>query len=273
MEKKKVEIEKIELASIKHVVLVASGKGGVGKSTVAATLALSLAKDGCKVGLLDADLHGPSIPLLFDLQDEQLLVKRVGEKDCFIPFVRNNIKLMSIGFLINSKQPIVWRGPRASSAISQLLTDTDWGQLDYLIVDTPPGTSDIHITLLQKFVTAGVVIVTTPQLMALSDVQKAIAMYKDSFIGTKVLGVIENMAWFTPSKHPDEKYFLFGKGGGQYLADEFLIPQIAQLPFNENICTLCDKGKVIELFDDIYFTTYTKQLSANLKKQLELSVV
>ncbi|MBN2787208.1 MAG: Mrp/NBP35 family ATP-binding protein [Paludibacteraceae bacterium] len=272
MEKKKIEIEKKELSTIKHIILVASGKGGVGKSTVAATLALSLAKDGSKVGLLDADLYGPSVPLLFNLEDEQLRVEHKGEKDYFIPFIKSGIKLMSIGFLINTKQPIVWRGPRASSAISQMLVDTNWGELDYLIIDTPPGTSDIHITLLQNFVTAGVVIVTTPQLMALSDVQKAIAMYKDNLIGTKVLGIIENMAWFSPSKHPEEKYFLFGKGGGQYLADKFLIPLIAQLPINETICTACDKGEINELMQDVFFENYTKELCVNLKKQLELNI-
>jgi ATP-binding protein involved in chromosome partitioning len=251
--------------NVKHIVLVASGKGGVGKSTVAVGLALKLAKEGKKVGLLDADLYGPSIPYMCDLQDKQLFTKEVGDKTKLIPFVFQGVKVMSIGFLIKAKQPIIWRGPMVSTGISQLLADTYWGELDYLIVDTPPGTGDIHITLLQNFHPSGVLVVTTPQQLALVDVKKAVAMYQDKKFGVPVLGVVENMSWFTPSIHPDEKYYIFGKGGGEALSNEFSMPLLAQLPINEN---LCNEGKSDRFFEDELFVDSFKQLSANVQTEL-----
>lgn len=244
------QIEKKKLPNIKNIIIVASGKGGVGKSTVAAGVAMSLAGEGYKTGLLDADIFGPSVPLLFDLQDAKPDVEVRDGKQCILPFEKYGVKLMSIGFFVDTKQALTWRGPRVSSGISQLLSDTYWGELDYLIVDTPPGTGDVHITLLQNFATSGAIVVTTPQLMALADVKKAVSMFNDPQIGIPILGIVENMAWFSPTAHPNEKYFLFGKGGGQSLANEFNLPLVAQIPFNEKMGESCDAGKVEELLTD-----------------------
>jgi len=244
------QIVKTKLPGIKNIIMVASGKGGVGKSTVAAGMAMSLAMEGYATGLLDADIYGPSIPMLFNLDNEKPLVELHQGKEYIMPFTRHGIKLMSIGFFIDTKQAVIWRGPRVSSGLSQLLSDTYWGELDYLIIDTPPGTGDVHITLLQNFETSGAVVVTTPQHMALADVKKAIDMYHDTQIGIPILGIVENMAWFTPTNHPEEKYFLFGKGGGEMLANEFNIPLLAQIPFNEKMGESCDAGKMNELFTD-----------------------
>jgi ATP-binding protein involved in chromosome partitioning len=247
---KQQEIEKTKLPDIKNIIMVASGKGGVGKSTVAAGLALSLAMEGYAVGLMDADIYGPSIPTLFNLHNEQPSTVLMDGKDKIEPFVKFGVKVMSIGFFIDSKQPVLWRGPLASNGLKQLITDTNWGQLDYLILDTPPGTGDIHITLLQQYEISGAIIVTTPQLIALADVQKAITMFRDQHVGVPVLGLVENMAWFAPTKHPDEKYFLFGQGGGEELSKTFNIPLLAQIPMNESICVSCDGGRLNELFND-----------------------
>jgi len=243
-------IEKTKLPGIKNIIVVASGKGGVGKSTVAAGLALSLALEGYATGLFDADLYGPSAPVLFDLQNERPETSEVTGKTIIQPFVRMGLKLMSLGFFLNAKQAVLWRGPLASNTLKQLINDTAWGELDYLIIDTPPGTGDIHITLLQQYEINGVIIVTTPQHIALSDVKKTIGMFRDEHIGAPVLGIVENMAWFTPEKHPDEKYFLFGQGGGKVLSESFNIPLLTQIPINETICSSCDEGKLDEIFND-----------------------
>ncbi len=250
MENKTCPIKKNILPNIKHIIIVASGKGGVGKSTVAAGIALSLARQGYATGLLDADIFGPSVPMLFGLEGQKPVVEKLNDQDLFIPFQKFGIRLMSIGFFIEPQQAVIWRGPRVSSGVTQLLTQTQWGNLDYLIIDTPPGTGDVHITLLQSFALSGVVVVTTPQELSLTDVKKAVHLYHDNQIGIPVIGVIENMAWFTPSLHPDEKYFLFGKGGGEALAREFNIPMIAQIPINERLCATCDDGQMQELFND-----------------------
>lgn len=241
---------KTKLPDIKNIIIVASGKGGVGKSTVAAGMALSLALEGYTIGLLDADIYGPSIPTLFNLNNERPSVVGQDGKNLIEPIVKFGIKIMSIGFFIDPKQAMLWRGPMASNGLKQLMNDTNWGELDYLIIDTPPGTGDIHITLLQEYEISGAVIVTTPQAIALEDVQKAIAMFRDKHVGAPVLGIVENMAWFTPSKHPDEKYYLFGRGGGEELSKTFNIPLIAQIPMNETICTSCDRGRLNGLFKD-----------------------
>ncbi len=243
-------IEKIKIPNIKNIIVVASGKGGVGKSTVAAGLATSLAMEGYSTGLLDADIYGPSIPVLFNLHDIKPPVITKEGKDVIVPFNRYGISLMSIGFFVDPGKAVLWRGPMASGALKQLLTETYWGELDYLIIDTPPGTGDIHITLLQSYETQGVIIVTTPQDLALSDVRKAVNMYHNNQIGTPILGVIENMAWFTPSRHQEEKYYIFGKGGGERLAIEFGVPLLGQIPVNENMCQICDAGKLNEMFND-----------------------
>jgi ATP-binding protein involved in chromosome partitioning len=243
-------IEKTKLPNIKNIIVVASGKGGVGKSTVAAGLATSLAMEGYSTGLMDADIYGPSVPVLFNLHGVTPPVVTRDGKDVMVPFHRFGINIMSIGFFVDPGKAVIWRGPMASGALNQLLTETFWGELDYLIIDTPPGTGDIHITLLQSYEIAGVVIVTTPQHLAMSDVRKAMNMYHDSQIGTPLLGVIENMSWFTPTNHPEEKYYIFGKGGGDELAKEFNVPLLGQIPINENLCQSCDSGKINELFAD-----------------------
>ncbi len=244
-------IEKTDLPDIKEIILVVSGKGGVGKSTVAAGLAYSLLKEGYSVGLLDADIFGPTVPTLMNLHDVErpVWIEKDG-KQVMEPLERFGIKVMSIGFFFEPEQAVVWRGPMVSNVLKQLVTETNWGELDYLIIDTPPGTGDIHITLLQEFNITGALVVTTPQLVAIADVQKAISMLRDKTIGVPVLGIIENMSWFTPTKHPDEKYFLFGKGGGEKLSKMFNVPLLAQIPMNEIISTSCDEGKINELFKD-----------------------
>lgn len=244
-------IEKTVMPGIKNMIMVVSGKGGVGKSTVAAGMAMSLAEEGYAVGLLDADIFGPSVPTLMNLHhvERPLMVEKDG-KQVMEPFERFGIKVMSIGFFFDPEQAVIWRGPMVSNVLKQLITETNWGELDYLIIDTPPGTGDIHITLLQSFFITGALVVTTPQLVAIADVQRAIGMLNDHTIGVPVLGIVENMAWFTPSKHPDEKYFLFGKGGGDLLSKTFNVPLIAQIPMNETICASCDGGKLNEVFND-----------------------
>ncbi len=249
MEKKQT-IEKTLLPTIKNIIIIASGKGGVGKSTVAAGLAYALSMEGFSVGLLDADIYGPSIPTLFKLQNEKPPVVEKEGKSKMVPFVRFGIKLISIGFFIDPRQALLWRGPMASNTLKQLVTDTEWGELDYLIIDTPPGTGDIHLTLLQQYQITGAIVVTTPQKIALSDVQKAITMFRNEHVETPVLGIIENMSWFVPTTHPDERYFLFGIGGGQKLSNQFNIPLLAQVPMNENVCRNCDEGHIDELFKD-----------------------
>ncbi len=242
--------EKTNLPNVKKIIIVASGKGGVGKSTVAAGLALSLAREGFATGLLDADIYGPSIPLLFGFKGEHPKVEERDGKSFIEPLLRFGIKIMSIGFFIDPNQPVLWRGPLASNSLMQLVSDTNWGNLDYLIIDTPPGTGDIHLTILQRIEVNGVIIVTTPQQMAISDVRKAVAMFKNDQVGVYVYGIVENMSWFTPTKHPEEKYFIFGKDGGKMLANEFNVPLLAQIPVNESICGGCDSGHLNEIFID-----------------------
>ena len=247
---KKSQIEKTKMPDIKNIIMVASGKGGVGKSTVATGMALSLMMEGFTVGLLDADIYGPSIPTLFSLNNYRPEFTARDGKNLMEPIEKYGIKVMSIGFFIDPKQAMLWRGPMASNGLKQLINDTHWGELDYLIIDTPPGTGDIHLSLLQEFEINGAVIVTTPQRLALVDVQKAIAMFHNQHVGIPVLGIVENMAWFTPSIHPDEKYYLFGSGGGEELSKTFNIPLIAQIPMNEYICASCDGGSLNGLFKD-----------------------
>jgi len=245
------QIVKTQMADIKQIILVTSGKGGVGKSTVAAGLALSLALGGHAVGLLDADIFGPSVPTLFHLTNENRPeVTEINGEQMMQPYVRCEIKIMSIGFFFDEKQPVIWRGPMVSNALKQLINQTNWGVLDYLIVDTPPGTGDVLITLLQQFEIAGAIVVTTPQLVAMADVKKTIGMLRDDNIGTDVIGIVENMSWFTPTNHPDEKYYIFGRGGGQQLSETFNIPLLTQIPVNEELGVNCDEGNLKNMFSD-----------------------
>jgi ATP-binding protein involved in chromosome partitioning len=252
-------IEKFHLDNIKNIIIVASGKGGVGKSTVAAGMALSLSKKGYNTGLMDADLYGPSVPTLFHLQNERPVSDEKDGKTLITPFIRAGIKIMSLGFFFNPEQAVIWRGPMVTNAIKQLMNDTVWGDLDYLIIDTPPGTGDILITLVQQFSINGALIVTTPQLISLADVQKSIDLFNSPNIQVPVLGIVENMSWFTPTRHSDEKYFLFGKGGGESLSKQFKIPLLAQIPIKENLCNQCDSGQLDEmLLDDQINNSYDR---------------
>src|SRR5687768_16869882 len=212
------------LPGVKNIIAVASGKGGVGKSTVTSNLAVALARSGASVGLIDADIFGPSIPTMFNCEHEQPHVKQVNGKNIIIPLEQYGVKLLSIGFLTPPDSAVVWRGPMASSALKQFFSDADWGQLDYLFIDLPPGTSDIHLTMVQTVPVTGAVIVTTPQKVALADANKGLAMFKQPQINVPVLGVVENMAYFTPEELPGNRYFIFGKDGGRNLAEKYNVP-------------------------------------------------
>lgn len=238
------------LAGVKNIIAVVSGKGGVGKSTVSANLALALAEGGATVGLMDADIYGPSVPIMFGVRGERPLMKDVDGKGMIIPLQKHGIILMSIGLLVDEKNAVVWRGPMASSAMRQFVTDVDWGDLDYLIVDMPPGTGDIHLTLMQTVPVTGVVIVTTPQNVALADAKKAIAMFGQAQINVPIIGLVENMSYFTPAELPDNKYFLFGKEGGKRLADEYDLSFLGQIPLVQSIREGGDAGMPSMVGDD-----------------------
>lgn len=233
---------KLLLAGVKNIIAVVSGKGGVGKSTVAANLALAFAKGGASVGLMDADIYGPSVPIMFGVRGERPMMKEVDGKGMIVPLERFGIKLMSIGLLVDEKNAVVWRGPMASSAIRQFVTDVDWGELDYLVIDMPPGTGDIHLTLMQTVPVTGVVIVTTPQNVALADAKKGIAMFGQAQINVPIIGLVENMSYFTPAELPGNKYYLFGKEGGKRLADEYELPFLGQIPLVQSIREGGDAG-------------------------------
>lgn len=230
------------LPKVRNIVAVASGKGGVGKSTVAANLALALSQGGARVGLLDADIYGPSVPIMFGVRGERPMMVDVEGKGMIVPLEKYGIKLISIGLLVDEKSAVVWRGPMASSAIRQFVTDVYWDELDYLIVDLPPGTGDIHLTLLQTVPVTGVVIVTTPQDVALADAKKGIAMFGQTQINVPIIGLVENMSYFTPSELPENKYYIFGKEGGKRLAEEYDIPFLGQIPLVQGIREGGDQG-------------------------------
>lgn len=230
------------LTGVKNIIVVVSGKGGVGKSTVSGNLALALAEGGAAVGLMDADIYGPSVPIMFGVRGERPMMKDVNGKGMIIPLEKYGIKLMSIGLLVDEKNAVVWRGPMASSAIRQFVTDVDWGNLDYLIIDMPPGTGDIHLTLMQTVPVTGAVIVTTPQNVALADAKKAIAMFGQAQINVPIIGLVENMAYFTPAELPENKYYLFGKEGGKNLAEEYDLSFLGQIPLVQTIREGGDEG-------------------------------
>ena len=230
------------LPKVRNIIAVVSGKGGVGKSTVAANLALALSAGGASVGLMDADIYGPSVPIMFGVRGVRPLMKNVGEKGMIVPLDKYGIKLMSIGLLVDEKNAVVWRGPMASSAIRQFVTEVLWEDLDYLVIDMPPGTGDIHLTLVQTVPVTGVIVVTTPQDVALADAKKAIAMFGQSQINVPIIGLVENMSYFTPEELPNNKYYIFGKEGGKRLADEYEIPFLGQIPLVQSIREGGDKG-------------------------------
>lgn len=231
------------LPGVKNVIAVSSGKGGVGKSTVSANLAIALAKLGYKVGLLDADIFGPSMPKMFSVEDVRPYAVTKDGRDLIVPVEKYGVKLLSIGFFVNPDTATLWRGGMASNALKQLIADADWGDLDFFILDTPPGTSDIHLTLLQTLAITGAVIVSTPQAVALADARKGIDMYQNDKVNVPILGLVENMAWFTPAELPENKYYIFGHEGCKKLAKEMNVPLLAQIPLVQSICESGDDGK------------------------------
>jgi ATP-binding protein involved in chromosome partitioning len=238
------------LPGVRNIIAVVSGKGGVGKSTVSANLALALAKGGASVGLLDADIYGPSIPIMFGVRGERPMMTEVNGKGMIVPLERYGIKLLSIGLLVDEKNAVVWRGPMASNAIRQFITDVQWGELDYLVIDMPPGTGDIHLTLMQTAPVTGVVVVTTPQDVALADAKKGIAMFGQAQMNVPIIGIVENMSYFIPAELPGHKYYIFGKEGGKRLAEEYDLPFLGQIPLVQSIREGGDIGVPAMLNDD-----------------------
>ena len=238
------------LKGVKNIIAVVSGKGGVGKSTIASNLALAIAESGAKVGLMDADIYGPSVHIMFGVRGERPVMQDVDGKGMIVPLERYGIKLMSIGLLVDEKQAVVWRGPMVSSAIRQFVSDVNWGDLDYLIIDMPPGTGDIHLTIVQTVPVTGVIVVTTPQLVALADAKKGIAMFSQAGLKVPVIGLVENMSYFTPKELPGNKYYIFGKEGGKELASEFDIPFLGEIPLVQSIREGGDTGIPVMVSDD-----------------------
>ncbi len=238
------------LKDVKNIIAVVSGKGGVGKSTVAANLALALAAGGAKVGLMDADIYGPSVPIMFGIRGERPKMRDVNGKGKIVPIDRYGIKVMSIGLLVDEKQAVVWRGPMVSSAVRQFVSDVDWGELDYLVIDMPPGTGDIHLTIVQTVPVTGAIVVSTPQLVALADAKKGITMFNQPGLKVPVIGLVENMSYFTPKELPDNKYYIFGKEGAKKLASEFDIPFLGEIPLVQSIREGGDIGIPVMIGDD-----------------------
>lgn len=258
------------LPKVKNIIAVVSGKGGVGKSTVAANFALALAKDGAKVGLMDADIYGPSVPIMFGVRGQRPMMQEVNGKPMIVPMEKYGIKFMSIGLLVNEKDAIVWRGPMASSAIRQFVTDVMWDELDYLVIDMPPGTGDIHLTLVQTVPVTGAIIVTTPQDVALADAKKAIAMFGQTQIKVPVIGLVENMAYFTPAELPNNKYYIFGKEGGKRLAEEFELPFLGQIPLVQSIREGGDTGVPAMVGNDVLTQKAFEEFTANAVRSIAM---
>lgn len=257
------------LPGVKNIIAVSSGKGGVGKSTVAANLAVALARSGAAVGLIDADIYGPSIPTMFNCEFEQPGIVQEDGKNKIVPIQQYGVKLISIGFLTNSEDAVVWRGPMASSALRQFISDAKWGDLDYLLIDLPPGTSDIHLTLVQAVPVTGALVVTTPQKVALADAQKGISMFKQPQINVPILGLVENMAWFTPEELPDNKYFIFGEGGGKKLAEKNEVELLGQIPIVQSIRESGDNGYPAAMKDGDLSESF-KQLAESVAQQVAI---
>jgi len=256
------------LPGVKNIIAVASGKGGVGKSTVAVNLAIGLAQEGAKVGLLDADIYGPSMPIMLGLRGERPKMTEIDGKGLIVPMERYGIKVMSIGLLIDETQAVIWRGPQASAALKQFISDVYWQDLDYLVIDLPPGTGDIHLTIVQTVPVTGVVIVSTPQAVAAADAKKAIMMFKQPQINVPVLGIVENMAYFTPRELPDNKYYIFGQGGARQMAEQFELPFLGEIPIVQGIREGGDRGIPAVVDDEPVakeaFLTLAKKVAQNI---------
>lgn len=259
------------LPSVKNIICVASGKGGVGKSTVAVNLAVSLARQGAKVGLIDADIYGPSIPTMLGVQGKKPTVRLIKDKHYMEPLEAEGIKVLSIGLLISETQPVVWRGPMVTSALRQFVTDCIWGKLDYMIIDMPPGTGDVHLTITQTVNVTGAVIVTTPQDVALADARKALGMFRLDNINVPIIGVVENMAYFTPEELPDNKYYIFGRDGGKRLASEYEVPFLGEIPIVQAIREGGDTGKPASQYaeSDIIKDAFS-ELATNVARQIAI---
>ncbi|HFB61624.1 MAG TPA: MRP family ATP-binding protein [Bacteroidetes bacterium] len=256
------------LSGVKNIVAVISGKGGVGKSTVAANLAISLAKDGNKVGILDADVLGPSVPIMFGVEDGQPKVIERKGKPVLLPLENYGIKILSIGFFVKPEQALMWRGSMANNAFNQLMTDCDWGELDYLVIDMPPGTGDIQLTLAQNYNITGAVLVTTPQKVAAADVRRAAMMYRQEKLTIPLLGIIENMSYFTPEDAPDKKYFIFGQGASEQLANELEIKVLGHIPIDPKVTETGDKGTPLALVEDSSVSKAFKEIVQKLKAEV-----
>ena len=257
-----------EVEGIKHIIGIASGKGGVGKSTVAVNLAIALARLGYKVGLADADVYGPSVPKMTATEGQMPDAFQEGEKEVIVPLEKYGVKWMSIGYFAKPEQPLIWRGPMACNALKQMILQVRWGELDFLLIDMPPGTGDIHISLVHDIPLAGAVIVSTPQDVALADVEKGVNMFRNKDVNKPIFGLVENMAWFTPEEHPDEKYYIFGKGGAIKMAEKYEIPLLGQIPIVQSIREGGDSGEPAELSsrpDGLAFLALAEKLAATLQ--------
>lgn len=263
------ELRKV-LPGVKNIIAVASGKGGVGKSTVASNLAVGLARRGYKVGLLDADIYGPSAPTMFDVVHEKPLVKEIDGRNLIIPVEQYGVKILSIGFFADVNQAIVWRGAMANKALNQMINDAFWGPLDYMIIDLPPGTGDIHLSIVQALPLSGAVVVSTPQEVALADARKGVAMFDIKGIDIPVVGMIENMAWFTPAELPDNKYYLFGKDGVKFLAEELHVPYLGPLPLIQSIREAGDAGRPAVLQEGTPAVGHLEEILNNFEKEIRM---
>ena len=258
------------LPQVKNIIAVASGKGGVGKSTVASNLAAALAKQGAKVGLVDADIYGPSQTIMFDVVHEKPMIKVFDGKNKIIPVESYGVKLLSIGFFADTSQAIVWRGPMAAKALTQMFADADWGELDYMIIDLPPGTGDIHLSLVGAIPLNGVVIVSTPQNVALADAQKGVGMFQMPSINVPVLGIVENMAYFTPAELPNNKYYIFGKDGAKTLAEKLGVPLLGEIPLVQSICEAGDAGRPAVLQESTPQALAFMEMASNVAQQVSI---